>query len=84
MANKTVRELAEVVKIPLERLLVQLKEADLPFSSPDDVISDSDQMKLLSHLRTRHGKTTAETETQCDRRFRGIHERGVVQFQFSH
>ncbi len=62
MANKTVRELAEVVKIPLERLIVQLQEAELPFSSPDDVISDGDQMKLLSHLRNRHGKSTGETE----------------------
>jgi translation initiation factor IF-2 len=68
MANKTVRELAEVVKIPLERLLVQLKEADLPVSSPDDIISDGDQMKLLSHLRNRHGKSTSETESGAPRR----------------
>jgi len=68
MANKTVRELAEVVKIPLERLMVQLKEADLPVESPDDVISDSDQLKLLSHLRNRHGKTAAEAETGVPRR----------------
>ena len=62
MSDKTVRELAEVVKIPLERLIVQLKEAGLSLSEPDDVISDDDQMKLLAHLRNRHGKPSAEVE----------------------
>lgn len=63
MSDKTVRELAGVVKIPLERLLVQLKEAGLPASEPDDVVSDDDQMKLLAHLRNRHGKPAAEAES---------------------
>jgi translation initiation factor IF-2 len=63
MSDKTVRELAGVVKIPLERLLEQLKEAGLPLSSADDVISDDDQLKLLSHLRNRHGKTTTDTDS---------------------
>ena len=63
MSEKTVRELAGVVKIPLERLIVQLKEAGLPHNEPDDVISDDDQMKLLSHLRNRHGKPAAEVES---------------------
>jgi translation initiation factor IF-2 len=63
MSDKSVRELAEVVKIPLERLLVQLNEAGLLVKNPDDVISDEDQMKLLAHLRNRHGKPTGETES---------------------
>jgi translation initiation factor IF-2 len=63
MSDKTVRELAEVVKIPLERLLVQLKEAGLSVSTPDEVISDDDQTRLLAHLRNRHGKPTEETES---------------------
>jgi len=64
MSDKTVRELAEVVKIPLERLLVQLKEAGLSVSTADEVISDDDQTKLLTHLRSRHGKPAGETEKQ--------------------
>ncbi|MFZ2451897.1 MAG: translation initiation factor IF-2 [Methylovulum miyakonense] len=56
MSDKTVRQLAEVVKIPLERLLEQLKEAGLSASSPDDVISEDEKMQLLGHLRKRHGK----------------------------
>ncbi len=62
MSDKSVRELAEVVKIPLERLLVQLNEAGLSVTNPEDVISDEDQKKLLIHLRNRHGKPTGETE----------------------
>lgn len=56
MSEKTVRQLAEVVKIPLERLLEQLKEAGLSASAPDDVINEDEKMQLLAHLRKRHGK----------------------------
>ncbi len=62
MSDKTVRQLAEVVKIPLDRLLEQLKEAGLSASAPDDVIHDDEKMKLLAHLRKRHGKGEGETE----------------------
>jgi translation initiation factor IF-2 len=62
MTNKTVRQLAEVVKIPLERLLEQLKEAGLSASGPDDVINEDEKMQLLAHLRKRHGKNEGEAE----------------------
>jgi translation initiation factor IF-2 len=62
MNNKTVRQLAEVVKIPLERLLEQLKEAGLTASAPDDVINEDEKMQLLAHLRKRHGKDEGATE----------------------
>ncbi|MGR9043844.1 MAG: translation initiation factor IF-2 [Gammaproteobacteria bacterium] len=59
MSDKTVRQLAEVVGIPLERLLEQLKEAGLSANAPDDVIQEDEKVKLLAHLRKRHGKTDA-------------------------
>ncbi|WP_340123804.1 translation initiation factor IF-2 [Methylobacter svalbardensis] len=62
MSNKTVRQLAEVVKIPLERLLEQLKEAGLSASAPDDVINEDEKMQLLAHLRKRHGKNEGEVD----------------------
>jgi len=62
MSDKTVRQLAEVVGIPLERLLEQLKEAGLSVHAPDDVISEDEKVKLLAHLRKRHGKSTGETD----------------------
>ncbi|PKM37691.1 MAG: translation initiation factor IF-2 [Gammaproteobacteria bacterium HGW-Gammaproteobacteria-10] len=62
MSDKTVRQLAEVVGIPLERLLEQLKEAGLSAHAPDDVINEDEKVKLLAHLRKRHGKSTGETD----------------------
>ena len=59
MSDKTVRQLAEIVKIPLERLLEQLKEAGLSASTPDDLITEDEKMQLLAHLRKRHGKADA-------------------------
>ncbi len=60
MSDKTVRQLAEIVKIPLERLLEQLKEAGLSASAPDDLINEDEKMQLLAHLRKRHGKDEGE------------------------
>ena len=60
MSDKTVRQLAEIVKIPLERLLEQLKEAGLSASAADDVINEDEKMQLLAHLRKRHGKAEGE------------------------
>ncbi|HBA66174.1 MAG TPA: translation initiation factor IF-2, partial [Methylococcaceae bacterium] len=62
MSDKTVRQLAEVVGIPLERLLEQLKEAGLSAHAPDDVINEDEKVKLLAHLRKRHGKSTGEAD----------------------
>lgn len=67
MSNKTVRQLAEVVKIPLERLLEQLKEAGLSASAPDDVINEDEKMQLLAHLRKRHGKDEGIAEGSLKR-----------------
>jgi len=67
MSNKTVRQLAEVVKIPLERLLEQLKEAGLSASAPDDVINEDEKMQLLAHLRKRHGKDEGALEGSLKR-----------------
>ena len=63
MSDKTVRQLAEVVKIPLEKLLEQLKEAGLSASAPDDVINEDEKMQLLAHLRKRHGKSEGNEES---------------------
>lgn len=68
MSDKTVRELAEVVGIPLERFLEQLKEAGLSASDPDDVIDDQEKFKLLAHLRKRHGKAETDPEAAAPKR----------------
>ena len=60
MAETTVRELADVVRIPVDRLLAQLGECGLPHSEADQRINDRDKDQLLAHLRRLHGKSGAE------------------------
>ncbi len=56
MADVTVKQLADVVGTPVERLLEQIKDAGLAADNADAPISDEDKMQLLSYLRTQHGK----------------------------
>jgi translation initiation factor IF-2 len=58
MSEVTVRQLAQVVGTPVERLLEQLKDAGLAVSQADATISDSQKMQLLDHLRFYHGRRT--------------------------
>jgi translation initiation factor IF-2 len=67
MSKKTVRQLAEIIKIPLDRLLVQLKEAGINASCAEDEISEDEKSQLLAHLRHRHGKATSEGENSPSR-----------------
>ena len=57
MSEKTVKELAEMVKIPLDRFLEQLKEAGISASAPDDLVNEDERVRLLDHLRKIHGKS---------------------------
>ncbi len=56
MAEVTVSQFAEVLKVPVERLITQLDEAGIKVSGVDDVISDDAKMELLTHLRRSHGR----------------------------
>jgi len=62
MADVTVRQLAEVVGIPVDRLILQMSEAGLPITDADQTISDKDKMELLTHLRSAHGKEGGKGE----------------------
>src|SRR5512146_814676 len=55
MAEVTVSQFAEVLKVPVDRLLVQLDQAGIKVSGPDDRISDDAKLELLTHLRRSHG-----------------------------
>jgi len=57
MANVSVKEFAEQVGTPVDRLLTQLEESGVKADGPDHVISDDEKMKLLAHLR--EGNTAA-------------------------
>ncbi len=56
MADVTVAQFAEVLKVPVEKLLTQLDEAGIKVSSSDDKISDDAKLELLTHLRRSHGQ----------------------------
>ncbi|MGH8502268.1 MAG: translation initiation factor IF-2 [Gammaproteobacteria bacterium] len=62
MSEVTVRQLAEVVGTPVERLLEQLKDAGLRVNQADATISDSEKSQLLDHLRHSHGRMAREDD----------------------
>ncbi len=56
MSEVTVKQLADDVRIPVDRLLTQLVEAGINKSNENDVISEEEKLELLSFLRKSHGK----------------------------
>ncbi|MFZ0008864.1 MAG: translation initiation factor IF-2 associated domain-containing protein, partial [Steroidobacteraceae bacterium] len=51
----TVSQFAEVLKVPVDRLLVQLDQAGIKVEGPEAAISDEAKLELLTHLRRSHG-----------------------------
>ncbi len=68
MAEVTVAQFAEVLKVPVDRLLVQLDEAGIQVSGPEDRISDDAKLELLTHLRRSHGAGAAAEGDAAPRR----------------
>ena len=56
MSDVTISQFAEVLKVPVERLMSQLKEAGIENNGPDSIISDDEKMELLTFLRRSHGR----------------------------
>jgi len=61
MAEVTVKQLAGVVGVPVERLIVQLGEAGISSKGENDSISESEKSQLLAYLRKLHGKQEEES-----------------------
>ena len=59
MAEVTVSQFAEVLKVPVDRLLVQLDQAGIKVTGPEARISDDAKLELLTHLRRAHGSEDA-------------------------
>ena len=87
MANVTVEQFAEVLKVPVDKLLTQLDEAGIKVSGSDDTISDDLKLELLTHLRRSHGqseklstdaaprKITLKRKSQSELRLSGVQGR---------
>jgi translation initiation factor IF-2 len=59
MAEVTVTQFAEVLKVPVDRLLAQLDQAGIKVAGPDARITDDAKLELLTHLRRAHGSDDA-------------------------
>ncbi len=55
MAEVTVKQLADVVGVPVERLLQQMKDAGLSHQGSADAVTEVERQTLLSHLKRSHG-----------------------------
>ncbi|AHX12791.1 translation initiation factor IF-2 [Dyella jiangningensis] len=56
MSDVTIKQLAKVLGMPVDKLLGQLAEAGMKFSDPEQIISSTEKVKLLGFLRRTHGK----------------------------
>ncbi len=56
MSDVTVEQFAEVLKVPVDKLLSQLEKAGIKTLGPKDRISEDAKHELLTHLRKEHGK----------------------------
>jgi len=56
MSDVTIKQLAGVLGMSVDKLLTQLDGAGMKFSSPDQVVSSTEKVKLLGFLRRTHGK----------------------------
>ncbi len=68
MADVTVAQFAEVLKVPVEKLLTQLDEAGIRVSGSEDTISEDAKLELLTHLRRSHGQDDTAATVAAPRR----------------
>ncbi|MFC5525498.1 translation initiation factor IF-2 [Rhodanobacter ginsengisoli] len=62
MSDVTIKQLAQVLGLPVDKLLTQLGEAGMKFSDQEQVISSTEKVKLLGFLRRTHGKSEVAAE----------------------
>src|SRR3984957_17349459 len=55
MADVTIAQFADVLKVSVDRLIAQRDQAGISVTSPEDMISEEAKLELLTHLRRSHG-----------------------------
>jgi len=68
MAEVTVAQFADVLKVPVDKLLAQLDEAGIPVRGSEDTISEDAKLELLTHLRRSHGQDDTVATAAAPRR----------------
>ena len=64
MSDVTIKQLAQVLGMPVDKLLSQLGEAGMNFSTAEQIISSTEKVKLLGFLRRTHGKNEPVPEAE--------------------
>ena len=68
MADVTVSQFAEVLKVPVEKLITQLDDAGIKVDGADDTITEDAKLELLTHLRRTHGQDDTVATAAAPRR----------------
>ena len=68
MADVTIAQFADVLKVPVEKLLAQLDQAGIEVSGSEDTISEDAKLELLTHLRRSHGQEDTSVSDGAPRR----------------
>jgi len=67
MSQVTVTQLAEVLGVEVDRLIEQLNEAGITVEDCDASVTNEDKIKLLTYLRSSHGKSAKKDAMQPGR-----------------
>ena len=59
MSEVTVKQLADTVGAPVDRLLKQMQDAGLPHDSDDAAVTEEEKQTLLAYLKRSHGSDDA-------------------------
>ena len=68
MADVTVAQFAEVLKVSIDKLIAQLDEAGISVKDSNDSISEEAKLELLTHLRRSHGQDDTPTTAAAPRK----------------
>ena len=58
MAEVTVKQLADTVGAPVDRLLKQMQQAGLAHKAEDEAVSEQEKQTLLAYLKGSHGEAS--------------------------
>ena len=62
MAEVTVKQLADTVGAPVDRLLKQMQQAGLAHKAEDEAVSEQEKQTLLAYLKGGHGEASKSAE----------------------
>jgi translation initiation factor IF-2 len=68
MADVTVAQFADVLKVPVDKLITQLDEAGIKVRGSGDTITEDAKLELLTHLRRSHGQEDTSATAAAPRR----------------